>query len=369
MTKTIRTLLVAVILPLLSAPIWAGAAYDFSYVSHGDAEVRPVQVFDDGATTYFHLNGAAVPLFIVRSGTEDFRVDAQRSGQLLAVPALARDFQIRFGNLKAQVRYVGPARADKLPEVTPAERAIPTYGAEVAPFMVPPSVFGPAMPAKGPTDLVEFSDRETLVPFAKGKTALTPAAAKQVMLGLMGSGTVERVLIIGRDDAAYIEGAARSRGHAIRDRVIAAGVPSEKVIVKEMAARDGESQTVLSDMVVTWAVRGIAPRREEVARSRVPQVAVPTATQEVKAPSDQLWTVRKTDENVERMLTRWAAEAGWKVLWQNAPTVEITGDESISRPDFLQAADYVVNQAKDAGYKLRAKAYDNNWLVISGENK
>lgn len=368
MTMTIRNLLFAAILPF-STLSWAGAAYDFSYMSNGDAEVRPVQVFDDGNMTYFHLNGAVVPVIIARSGSEDHRVDAQRSGQLLAVPALAKEFQIRFGNLKAHVRYVGPTRADKLPEAIPTERATPTYGAEIAAAVAPPATYGPAMPAKGPTDRIEFADRETLVSFAKGKTALTPTAARQVQLGLIGPGTVERVMIIGRDDAAYVEGAARARGHAIRDRVIAAGVAIDKVVVKEMSARDGESPTVTSDMVVTWAVRRATPARGDSASSRSLPHPVPTTSLTVKAAPEQVWTIRKTDENVERMLARWASEAGWKLAWQNAPAVAITGDASISRPDFLQAADYVVNQAKSAGYQLRATAYDNKWLVISGENQ
>ncbi|MDO8277382.1 MAG: TcpQ domain-containing protein, partial [Burkholderiaceae bacterium] len=59
--------------------------------------------------------------------------------------------------------------------------------------------------------------------------------------------------------------------------------------------------------------------------------------------------------------------AGWRVLWQGAPAVAITGDSSLQRPDFLQAADYVINQAKGAGYRIRGTAYSNQTLVISGE--
>ena len=67
------------------------------------------------------------------------------------------------------------------------------------------------------------------------------------------------------------------------------------------------------------------------------------------------------------MLTRWGAEAGWRVIWKGGPDVAITTDSKVDRPDFLQAADLVIAQVKTVGYSIKAKAYANNILVISGD--
>ena len=67
------------------------------------------------------------------------------------------------------------------------------------------------------------------------------------------------------------------------------------------------------------------------------------------------------------MLTRWAAEAGWKVVWRGAPTIAITGDLSFEGADFLQAVEHVITQSQAGGYRLKATAHPNQWLVISGD--
>ena len=76
----------------------------------------------------------------------------------------------------------------------------------------------------------------------------------------------------------------------------------------------------------------------------------------------------KTDESIQRMLERWGKDAGWRVVWEGAPLVPIVGDARVDRPDFLQAAEFVVKQAKAAGYHLKATAYSNQVLQILGEH-
>jgi len=366
---TMKSRFLVLLVVLLLASLARAAAYDFSYAVHGDAEVRPVQVFDDGGKTYFQLKGSFVPVFVAKDGDEEHLVQASRTGQLLSVPAVAKVFQIRYGNLLATVRYVGAARATKLPEPVKVQAVMPSFGADADAFAAPTPRYGPVQPIKGPTAIVEFHDREILVPFQRGNTALTKDAARRIQLGLVGPGTVERVLIVGRDDAAYVEGVARARGHAIRDRVIAAGVPVEKVIVKEMSARDGEGGIVRSDVLVTWAVRPPPAARvvPAPAAARGPSRSLTQAQGAAAAPAPRMWAVRKADETVERMLSRWAADAGWKLVWRGAPAIAITGDLSFESADFLQAVEHVIKQSQAAGHRLRATAHPNQWLVISGD--
>jgi len=83
--------------------------------------------------------------------------------------------------------------------------------------------------------------------------------------------------------------------------------------------------------------------------------------------SQRLWQVRAADRTVVDMLRRWAAASGWKVVVKSPPSIPISGDDEFDRPDFLQAADYVIAQARKAGYGLRATAYENNVLELDSE--
>ena len=67
------------------------------------------------------------------------------------------------------------------------------------------------------------------------------------------------------------------------------------------------------------------------------------------------------------MLKRWGQDAGWRVLSKGAPNIEIHGDAEVDRREFLHAADYAITQAKQAGYRIKATAYSNNVLVLTGE--
>jgi hypothetical protein len=69
------------------------------------------------------------------------------------------------------------------------------------------------------------------------------------------------------------------------------------------------------------------------------------------------------------MLGRWANTAGWKVVWRNAPEIRITGDSELSKVDFLQAADIVISQSKSAGYRIQARAFSNQVLLVEGSTQ
>jgi len=78
------------------------------------------------------------------------------------------------------------------------------------------------------------------------------------------------------------------------------------------------------------------------------------------------FTMRKSDQNVQRMLERWGADAGWKVVWQSGPVIPIDGDATVGIGDFLKAADMVIKQAQAAGYRVKATAFSNNVLQVGG---
>lgn len=77
------------------------------------------------------------------------------------------------------------------------------------------------------------------------------------------------------------------------------------------------------------------------------------------------WQMKTSDVNIEGMLKRWGAAAGWRVIWTEVPEIKINGDRVVARNDFLSAADYVVSEIKAVGYSVKAVAHENKVLVIS----
>jgi hypothetical protein len=104
--------------------------------------------------------------------------------------------------------------------------------------------------------------------------------------------------------------------------------------------------------------------------AQAPRVAInrPVPLAGVLAARPASWLVLQSDRNVANMLTRWGKDAGWRVLWDGAPEILITGNTKVERGDFLAAADLVITEARSKGYPLKAKAFSDNVLVIKTEN-
>lgn len=77
------------------------------------------------------------------------------------------------------------------------------------------------------------------------------------------------------------------------------------------------------------------------------------------------WDVLPADTTAEKLLVRWGARSGWKVLWRGADEIPMKGQGTLVFPDFLSAADHVMKMAKADGFKVKAVAHSNNVLVIT----
>jgi hypothetical protein len=137
------------------------------------------------------------------------------------------------------------------------------------------------------------------------------------------------------------------------------------------SAASSTSDGAIMQIVARLRAREISPAVAvdliERARSMPTVVPVPAAVEPHAPATPKVWTMLKADESIQRMLERWGKDAGWRVVWEGAPQVPIVGDARVDRPDFLQAAEFVVKQAKAAGYHLKATAYSNQVLQILGE--
>jgi len=430
--------------PALSADSMRVGAYDFDYLSTGDSAARPVQVFDDGRSTYLQFRpGMVVPaIFSNKSGAPQLLVPTQE-GPYVKVPELHGRFVLQVGRAQAQVMHSGSrfdtagmtvnTPAGKQPYVPgtpyPAGAHLVASVASVpltstgAPAIVDDMLErnSYATPRKG-DNLVwqkpaEPQREQREIWFKAGSAALTPEARKALIAAAKAAPSTARMTVIGRDDETFKEGLDRARGKAMRDVLVGAGLPSERVTVRQGIADKQLGQQRASTLVIESGAEEVATsagsmrrgsavmenlqalvragvlrleQAELIARSHgmsmgggtgqsaalaaagVPQsVTAAAAVPDVRrtgappAPLTKAWEMRKGDGRLDRMLTRWASEAGWTLVWRDAPPIAVTGDMQLPASDFLAAADLVVRRAQEAGYRIHAAAYSNQTLVVS----
>lgn len=446
--------------PALSAAPDRWGAYDFSYQTSGDVRVKPVQVFDDGRTTFFQFRaGEAIPAIFADTPSGPVLLMPVQEGPYVKVPSTPRTFVLKMGHAHSRVAYTNAPRAEPAMAggATP-QRALPlassgtiprrqgtvgaylptTVGPVVAAPLASPSahVESPAFgllaasapiqglpaemfrqPPPRPTlerdsystpikgDLVEWTDsieqvKETALSFPTNGSKLSMSVAKAVRAAVKNASRSTRFEVVGHDDDSLKEKVAEARAATVISALITAGASRDAVSSRV----SGETKSLGKGQWIGATLRVI-----DVPSANAPKATSPVATQPVAngaaidvsyvvqrlrsgeiSPSEAVvmiqkanqaaavvprlsavppvWHVRKSDETVEKMIGRWAKEAGWRLVWQNAPAIPVIGDSQITRPDLVQAVDYVISQVRASGHQIQATAYlGNRTLVVKGE--
>lgn len=101
----------------------AASAYDFAYRLSGDRRVAPVQVFDDGRTTWLQFQpGQTLPAVFVAGSTEASAgqlASYTQQGPYLVLNGTANAFVLRIGAITARADYTGSAPRAGLPAAAP----------------------------------------------------------------------------------------------------------------------------------------------------------------------------------------------------------------------------------------------------------
>lgn len=411
-----KTSLGILISALLLAPAIASeqkiGGYDFAYSSTGDSRALPVQVFDSGTDTYLQFrSGDAIPAIFSMSSSGMTLSVPRFEGPYVVVPNVHGHMLLQLGRSQAHVVYTGNVRRKDSPELnyvsasglqTTYAGMMPAGGRLVA--SLAPSAMkvkatsgaaydfdqnSYATPEKG--DRVQWASHEATqdysVPFVVGSSKPGKIAIKTVR---SIAGTLQesyRIEIVGRDDQTHREGVAESRAASVADLLAAAGIPRDRLVIKTSAElkTSGEKGVVVGVSMRAFTDRKYEKRDlESAARVNLDSVLadlkagritpsqakaqLQSATPSVAGNRTNLWEIRASDATVENMLKRWASSSGWRVVTQGMPQIAIHGDAELTRPDFLKAAEYVINQAKRSGYRISAKAYSNNVLVVKEGN-
>jgi len=150
----------------------SATAYDFAYRLSGDRRVAPVQVFDDGRTTWLQFQpGQTLPAVFVATSAE--ASDGQlasytQQGPYLVLNGTANALVLRIGAITARADYTGSALraglvnaapdissqwAGDLATPTPAPRSAPAAGMPALPTasrLGPKAAVSASQPSPGP---------------------------------------------------------------------------------------------------------------------------------------------------------------------------------------------------------------------------
>jgi hypothetical protein len=401
--------------------------YDFSYESQGDVRAKPVQVFDDGSSTFFQFRaGEALPTILAATTAGPQLMVPKIEGPYARVDGVSGQYILKSGLSTSNVSYLGSGRAaPNAPGATPGQsgadqaamaRLVAAAGqihggrAEFAAQSprVDLHVDSYATPLRG--DRVQWTTTEVpstpaSIPFVLGKHTAGPQATRQVRDFARTIASAQRVVITGIDDRSYAEGLAEKRAQAVADLLVAAGIARDRIAIKSSAQplEEAGQSVVTGASVIGYTRQTIAHAATQssgptataalaakdamlsrvVAQLRSGELTPNQASEAIErarnaapgqmpaaAPTLGRWEVRVSDENVNAMLKRWGAASGWRVVVEGAPEIKIHGDAIVERPTFLQAADYAISQAKGAGYSIKASAFTNNVLLLTaGDQK
>lgn len=237
---------------------WAGLApspgrYHFDWRLSGDADLAPLQVFDDGRETWLQYPaGQPVPALFARSAAGDRLLRARREGDYLVLRGVPNHLLMRGGLLQAEARR----GADGASGDAADDAGAGVSGAEAAPVDFP---------------------------------RLDPAALAGPAAGSAFAGT-------GRRPPAGAPARPGAPASAPALATSAAGIPARAGLPVHVAP------SAHTAPVSGAKLPGSAETPEAAARRRSAKSAVPV-------PSS--FEVTPADGNVRRALARWAGLAGW----------------------------------------------------------
>lgn len=404
--------------------------YDFTYFTSGEQRATPVQVFDDGKSTYFQFRaGEAIPaIFNNKDGKVSLLVP-YFEGPYIRVQETSGRFTLQLGRAQAQVVYGGAGRDD-----APAIEAVNRNGLRTAytggGYPANANVkliasLGPtlsfmsndaleansyATPAKG--DRVTWKESETEVSerqvyFVTGTAALGPQAKRALSNMSAQVKGATSITIIGRDDSSEKEGLEKARAENLRDALVKMGIGAERITVKlgvmgspkdklwpsdiriervvpTAIARPTEAQADKSAHVqvnVENLVRaGVLTREQGLAILRkgadaradvaVASAAAPQAPVNLEVPPSG-FDFKAGDKTIAGTIRRWAGATNFQVVWDAAPSVDapVTGDAVIAAASMKEALDKVVTALQRKGYDIQATVYSNRVVRFTGGTK
>ena len=350
--------------------------FDFDYRVSGHGDVRPQQVFDDGAAkTYFQFKpGAAVPLILVGGGPQMLLPTAE--GPYHVVPGRARDYTLVANGGTARVRHAALLSGAQPPAGHPA--------ATPGPFADRPRSFRAsdrtlssyATPVRG--DVIEWAEPDLVPPvdiaFRRNATVMSPAALKPLASALRAAGTDFEAHI--HTPSAHAADRLDARVESLRRSLMKLGVPGERIRQSAssdsspMGAKQSTHREIGRDSLrVHW--RPLAPANGTDAKDRPPANDRPHAYASAQPdpshgrPVAGQFDLLLSDGTVAVALKRWAVGAGYELHWDTPVHAPVTGEMTLDAASFPDAARRVIDGLRSSGYPLQLHAASERSLHVS----
>jgi len=407
--------------------------YDFSYLTSGELRATPVQVFDDGKSTFFQFRaGEAIPAIFNNKDGKVALMVPNFEGPYIRVLETSGRFTLQLGRAQAQVVYGGGGRDD-----TPSIEAVARSGlrtpytgngypanpnVKLLASLTPTLSLGAsdalesnsyATPVKG--DRVSWKESETeifdrQVYFAVGTATLSAQAKKALADMATQLKGATAITVVGRDDSSEKEGLEKARANAIRDALLKMGVGGDRITVKIGVMGEPRDKLWPSDIQIERAVStaisrpslpqsdkaahiqsnveglvaaGVLSREQGAAILRRAPESRPegTSMQPSAAPTPPVvvnlevppsgFDFRASDKTIAGTIRRWAVATNYEVVWDASPTVDapVNGDALVAAASMKDALDKVVTALQRKGYDLQATVYSNRVVRFTGGAK
>lgn len=339
--------------------------YDFSYGVQADIRVRPIQIFDDGANTYFQFRPMdSLPAIFRVTQDGPVMLTLQVDGPYLRADGVGAEHLIRLGSATGRVTYARPGRFTAISApaaIDPAmwtargREGLPLSTAMEARSAVALEANSYATPAKG--DKVQWASSqlqldELAVGFSADSSRISPETSrklKRLARDLEGDYLVR---IIGRDDGNLKEGVDRARAKAIRELLIANGARSNQIKIEVGSpVKDGK----------VWLSHVIVERREVVA---APKTQIDTPAKNAEAPMGG-FKLLATDRTLSGALRRWAASTNYQVAWEIDVDPPLQADGELLASTMHQAMESLAADMRSKSYDVKITIYANRVIRIA----
>lgn len=305
--------------------------YDFGYAIRGDRAARPAQVFDDGAGKVFFEVRPGQPMPAIFVGHAPELVVAQPEGQYFTVRTSETEFTLAVGAARATVRR-GDAALE--PEaVTWREDDGRRLLASADPGLPQGVEFDPARLAAG-----RVAWHEQPIVFRPGSALLRPEVLDALGALVVRVGRDTTIAVTGRNDAGESDDLSRRRAEALRNALLARGVPARNIDI-------ASSDTGTHSRASTLGWRG--------------------AREDAAVAADSPYEIRTSDADVAAALRRWALADGYEVIWDLPWAAPAARALRVDAPDFLDAVRQVVTGLRAQGRAVQAQAYSDRVVRIS----
>jgi len=296
--------------------------YDFGYAIRGDRLARLALVFDDGnGKVYFEARpGQAMPA--VFAGKELTLLVMQPEGQYFTARTAASEFTLVLGGARAVVRRGDAALGEEI--VVPRDEGGGRLLAS-AEGGLPGGVDYLASPPP------RFEHEQPVV-FAPGSAALRPQVLDALSALVVRIGRDTNIQAVGRNDAGGADNLATLRAQALRNALLARGVPARAI---QLVDDDGTARLAQP--------KASALRWTSSASPREPASVPPS------------FDITPADRDIAVSLRRCARASCYELQWDVDWAAPVDGALHVDAPSFPDAVRQVAVGLRARGYPVQAR--------------